>query len=144
MERIAGQKLSQAVRCVVCAILTWRYSLILDGSEFSLGALTGRVLALHNIAAYGIGLALLLTFINRRIAAGIGVAASLSALPLYLYFVAPGVFRRVVRGEYSIPVQASFVWDKWAIGIILAIVVAIYVSIRGLFAATITTRDGAS
>jgi hypothetical protein len=102
------------------------------------------VLALHNIAAYGFGLALLLTFINRRIAAGIVVAASLSALPLYLYFVAPGVFRRVVRGEYSIPVQASFVWDKWAIGIILAIVVAIYVSIRGLFAATITARDGAS
>lgn len=144
MERIAGQKLLQAVCCAVCAVLTWRYSLILDGSEFSGGALTGRVLAFHNIAAYMFGLALLLTFIYRRIAAGIVIAASLFALPLYLYFVAPGVFRRVVRGEYSIPVQATFVWDKWAIWIILALAVAIYVSIRGLFAENISTVNGPS
>jgi hypothetical protein len=140
LEKItAGQKSLQAAGCLLCVILSWRYSLILDGSEFSGGTVTGRILSVHNIAAYLFVLALVLTFIYPRIAAGIVIAASLFALPLYLYFVAPGAFHRVVRGQYSVPGQASFVWDKWAIAAILALAVALYASLRGLVAATILT-----
>jgi hypothetical protein len=77
-------------------------------------------------------LALLLTFFYRRIAAATTCIACLLCLPLYLYFTAPRPFRRVFRGEYSVPLQASFVWNKWAITGIAALAITAYVGVRSL------------
>jgi Na+(H+)/acetate symporter ActP len=76
--------------------------------------------------------ALLLTFVYRRIAAAIAIAASLLCLPLYLYFVAPGPFRWVFRGEYSIPLHANFVWNSQAVVAIVALVMAVFFGVRNL------------
>jgi hypothetical protein len=58
--------------------------------------------------------------------------AVLSLKPLYLYFTAPGPFRRVFGGEYSVPLQANFVWDRSAIVGVLAVTVAICIRICNL------------
>jgi hypothetical protein len=89
-------------------------------------------------------LALLLTFFYRRIAAATTLVACLLCLPLYLYFTAPGPFRWVFRGEYSVPLQVSFVSNKWAITGIVALAIAAYVGVRSLlFAGDSQSRNSA-
>ena len=85
-----------------------------EGTEFIGGWLTGPLLNLYDVGTFLFVPALLLAFFFRRIAAAFALTASLLCLPLYLYFVAPGPFRSVFRGEYSVPLQASFVWNSWA------------------------------
>jgi hypothetical protein len=77
-------------------------------------------------------LALLLTFFYRRTAAAITLIACLLCLPLYFYFTAPGPFRWVFRGEYSVPLQANFVWNKWDIAGIVALTIAACLGVRSL------------
>jgi len=74
--------------------------------------------------------ALVLTLFYLRIAAAIALAACLSCLPLYLYFAAPGPFRGVFRGEYSVPAPSNFVWNGWTMAGILSIFAAAYVCSR--------------
>lgn len=77
-------------------------------------------------------LALVLTFVRPRIAAALAIVASLLCLPLYLYFTAPGPFRRVFGGEYSVPLQANFVWDRSAVLGVLTVAVALCTCIWNL------------
>src|SRR2546422_3391021 len=98
----------------------WRYSLVLDGTEFSGGAVTGPLLSFEQAASYLFVLALVLTFLYRRIAAVATIVACVLCLPFYMYFIAPGPFRRVVRnvgfkGEWLVFGRADFVWNGWAI-----------------------------
>ena len=58
----------------------------------------------------------------------------------YLYFLAPGPFRRVLRGEYSVPLQAPVVWNIWAIAGILSLAVAIVLSVRCLATAKFESK----
>jgi hypothetical protein len=120
--------------CLLCATITFRYPAGLEGTEFSGGWLTGRLLHASEVGTVLFVVALALTFPFRRLAAGVALAAALACLPLYLYIVAPGPFRRIAGGEYSVPLQASFVWDPWAISAICLLAVAATISIYGLFA----------
>jgi hypothetical protein len=76
--------------------------------------------------------ALLLSFFYRRIAAAIMLLACLLCLPLYLYFLAPGPFRGAFRGDYSVPLQASFVWNNWNVAGIAAMTIASAIGVRAL------------
>jgi len=127
-----GQKFFQCGICLLCAVITWRYSTGLEGTEFSGGWLTGRLLNASDVGTWLFVAALALAFPFRRIAAGAALTAALACLPLYLYIVAPGPFRRIMGGEYSVPLQASFVWDPLGILAICLLIVATAVSIRGL------------
>jgi hypothetical protein len=130
--KLRTKKLCQTASCLLCAIVVWRYGSDLEGTEFIGGWLTGRLLNLYDVGTFLFVPALLLAFFFRRIAAAIALIASLLCLPLYLYFVAPGPFRSVFRGEYSIPLQATFVWNRWAALGILTLVVAICTSLWNL------------
>ena len=116
--------LGLAVLCLLCAILVWTYGSDLEGTEFSGGSITGRLLDMKDVGTFMFIPALLLTFFYRRIAAAIAIAASLLCLPLYLYFTAPGPFRWVFRGEYSVPEPTNFVWRWPGIVAIIALVMA--------------------
>jgi hypothetical protein len=105
----------------------------LEGSEFSGGSVTGPLLDLYNSGTLLFVAALVLTFFYLRIAAIIAMAASLVCLPLFLYFTAPGPFRRLFPGEYSVPLQARFVWNKFNILGMFILVLAMFVSIRSLW-----------
>ena len=125
-------KLLQAASCLVCVVVAQRNSFALGGTEFSGGHLTGPILDSLEVGSLLFVLALVLTFVRPRIAAALAIVASLISLPLYLYFTAPGPFRRVFRGEYSVPLQANFVWDRSAIVGVLAVAVAMCICIWNL------------
>jgi hypothetical protein len=126
------QKLLQAASCLVCLVVAQRSSFGLAGTEFSGGRVTGPILDSLEIGSLLFVLALILTFVRPRIAAALAIGASLLCLPLYLFFTAPGVSRRIFGGEYSVPLQANFVWDRSAIAGVLAVAVAIYICIWNL------------
>ncbi len=144
MTRDGKTKITQAVACLLCAIVVWRYGSNLEGTEFSGGWLTGPLLDMEDAGSLLFVLALLLTFFYRRIAAATTLIACSLCLPLYLYFTAPGPFRWVFRGEYSVPLQANFVWNKWAITGMVALAIAAYVGVHSLlFAGDSQSRNSA-
>src|SRR4051812_29327377 len=109
MTKSRFHQFTQAVWCLVCAVVVWRYGYSLEGTEFSGGRLTGLLLNMKAIGALLFVLACAIVFFHRRIAAGIAILACLLCLPLYLYFAAPGSFRWLFRGEYSVPLRAGLV-----------------------------------
>lgn len=132
MTKDLRPRLSQAATCLLCALVVWRYGSSLEGMEFSGGRFTGFLLDMKDIGALLFVMALPLAFLYQRIAAAMTVIASLLCSPLYLYFAAPGPFRWLVRGEYSVPLQASFAWETRAMVGILVLAMATYFSFRRL------------
>ena len=126
------QKLLQTASCLVCVVVAQRNSFGFGGTEFSGGRLTGPILNALDIGSLLFVLALVLTFVRPRIAAVLAIVASLLCLPLYLYFTAPGPFRRVFGGEYSVPLQGNFVRHRSAISGLLAVAVALCICIWNL------------
>jgi hypothetical protein len=134
MTKDLKQKLAQVTVYLLCVILLWRYGSDLEGTEFSGGWLTGPLLHMKDVGTLLFIAAMLLTFFFPRIAAAITILASLLSLPLYLYFTAPGPFRRVVGGMHSVPLQANFTWNTWAVFGIFILVIAAGVSFRSFLA----------
>jgi hypothetical protein len=118
--------------CVLCAIVGWIFANPLDSSEFSGGAVTAPLLAFHRFAGYFFLLSGAMIFVYRRVAAGIALVACFLAVPLYLYFTAPGPFRLLIPGEYTASLQASFTWDTAAVVGIVAVAVAAFASLTSL------------
>jgi hypothetical protein len=79
-------------------------------------------------------LALVLTFLFRRVSAAIGLASTLLCLPLYCFFVAPVPFAQVfARGhEFKVQPAPGFHWHTWPVTALLGVAVAIYACIRRL------------
>jgi hypothetical protein len=130
MSKDLKQKLAQVAVCVLCIILLWGYGSGLEGTEFSEGWLTGPLLHMNDVGTLLFIASLVLTFFFRRIGAAVTILASLLCLPLYLYFTAPGPFRRVFGGIYSVPLQANFVWNRSNIMGIVALAIAVSVGFR--------------
>jgi hypothetical protein len=133
MRNSRKQKWGQVSAFLLCAALPLNWAESLAATEFAGGSLTGPILRLQTSGKYLFILATLVTFLYLRIGAAIGIASTLLCLPLYLYFVAPGPFRHVFKGEYSVPLHANFVWDNWAVMGMLTLAAAVYVSTRAFF-----------
>jgi hypothetical protein len=132
MKNIGKQGFMQTGSLFLCVVVAWVSSSVVESSEFSGGRVTGRLLTLQNAGLYLFVAAVLLTFVFRRLAAGVALAASLLTFPFYLYFVLPGLFRSLFKGEYSVPLHTTIVWDKWAIAGILTLAAAVYICVRSL------------
>jgi hypothetical protein len=132
MRKDAKTKLMQVAVCLVCAIAVWRYGSALERTEFSGGWLTAPLLEMKDVGSLLFVVALLLTFFYRRIAAAIALLACLLCLTLFLNLTAPGPFRRVFGGQYSVPLQANFVGGVWAITGMIALAIAAAVCLRSL------------
>jgi len=130
-RRASGRKVWLAGSCLVCIALTWMYGGPgLEGSEFSGGYITGHILNLSNVGLVLMIAALVLSFFYERLAGFIAVAGSLFCLPFYIYFVAPGLFRDLFNGEYSVPLTSRFVWDNSSIAAILLLLMTLVIGIR--------------
>jgi hypothetical protein len=140
VTRIRKQKLLLAGTCCASLTAAWLSLGTVDGSEFIGGRITGPLTTIADIGSNFLLLALLITFWYPRVAAAIMLAASVLCLPLYFYFTAPGPFRWIFKGEYSVPLQASFVWDTWAIAGMFTIAIAAYVCFR-IFSQPQTSHD---
>src|SRR5258708_22614988 len=116
MKRDRKLQLLQVVVCLLCALVVWRYRSFLGGTEFSGGWVTGPLFNMKEVGSLLFVPALLLTLFYRQMAAAVTLMACLLCLPLYLYFTAPGPFRRVFsKAIWSVPLRANFVWDNWTI-----------------------------
>ena len=111
MKKPGKRELWQAASCWACVILVWRELEFLGPSEFSGGYVSGRLFRLAETACLLFAFGLILTFVFRRAAAALLIAASLFCWPLYLYLTFPGVIRRVTGGEYSAPLAVNVIWD---------------------------------
>ncbi len=67
-----------------------------------------------------------------RIASLISLLASFLSLPILLYYIAPGPFRAVFKGEYSVPLQSNFVWAKGLLEPVFAILSVVAISVLNL------------
>ncbi len=146
VKKLGKQGLIQITSLFLCVVVGWVNSSIVEPSEFSGGRVTGLLLTLQNTGLYLFAAAVLLTFLFRRLGAGIALAAALVSMPFYLYFVFPALFRTLLKGDYSARVQAAIVWNKWAIAGILALGLAMYVCACGLLSGhsqTVTRREPA-
>ena len=101
-----------------------------EGSEFVGGRIIGPVLDLADAGLLLISLSLLLLFWFPRFSAAIAIAASLLVSPFFLYFLAPGPFRRLFKGEWSVHLNSSLAWNTWAAFGIVAVVAALFVSVQ--------------
>jgi hypothetical protein len=135
MKKPGKKELLQAASFVLCSAMAWTQADRVDGSEFTGGRVTGPIFTLFESGLLIFVLAVVVTFIYRRAAAVMGIAACLLCFPLYLYFTAPGPFRFVFRGTCSVPLQSNFVWDVGIIAGMLTLAVAVFVSIHGFPAA---------
>ena len=135
MKKPGKNELLQAASFILCVVVAWTQADQVDGSEFIGGRVTGPVFRLFDLGIFVFVLAIVFTFIYRRAGALTGVVASLLCLPFYIYFTAPGSFRAVFKGIYSVPLQSNFVWDQGMVAGMLTLVVAILVSMRNFPAA---------
>ena len=122
-----------AVALVACVGVLWVHLDDFGASEFSGGWLTGKLFAMADIGALVFLAALVLAFFLPRVAAIIGLVATLFCLPFYLYIVMPGLYRAIFRGEYSVQLVRPFVWNSWAIAGIITLIFAVAFSIRRLY-----------
>jgi hypothetical protein len=125
-------KLCQAGSYVLAAIVIWRDPYGLESSEFSGGRVTGPLLDLHNAGWLLFAASAWLVFLSRKAAAAVALCSAVLAIPLCLYFLAPGPFRWIVKGQYSVTSHSLFVADKWVIESVLAISLAAVASIYTL------------
>ncbi len=130
MQKLTTQKLWLAAGCVLCAALPWKYAPGLDGTEFSGGRITGPMIDMFDIGTLLFVLALAAIFFFPRIGSAIAFLASLLCFPLYVYFTAPGPFRRIVGGEWSVALHSNFVLAPWAIAGMFALAITVGISLR--------------
>jgi hypothetical protein len=134
-KRLTQQKFLQAGAGLVYAVVTWRYGAPLWDSEFAGGWLTGKLLGLEAVGMLLLAVSVLLTVLLPRICA-VGILISgLISLPLYLFFLAPGPFRWVFRGDHSVPALGIFVWDNWSGAALVTALLSMFVAVQtlGLF-----------
>jgi hypothetical protein len=139
MEELSKQKVWQAIACLACAGVLWIHLDDFGASEFSGGRLTGKLLAMADLGFALFLVALLLTIFFPRVAAALALTATLLCLPFYLYVLMPGPYRRIFKGEYSVPLQRPFVWNTWAVVGVLSLGIAGILSLRSFFKGRVHT-----
>jgi len=125
---------------LLCAIVTAYRQLYLEGTEFSGGTLTGQLLNLSDLGSSVFALAALLLLWRPRVGAALSVVGSLSCLPLYLYFLVPGVFYKVFPGQYTVRLTAVR-WEPSSIVVIVLLALTLYLSYRRHSASTVNTTQ---
>jgi hypothetical protein len=132
MAKLSRKNVWQAIVFLACAGVLWIHLDDFGASEFSGGWLTGKILTMADIGALLFLSALVFTIFVPRVGAIVALAAIVLCLPFYLYVVMPGPYRRIFKGEYSVPLKRGFVWNSWAIGGIITLTFAAVLSIRRL------------
>jgi hypothetical protein len=102
----------QAAVCLLSAATVWLLGRPLEGTEFSSGRLTGRLLVMQEIGLLLFVAALVLVFFHQRLAAAISSLGCLLCFPLCFCFVAPGLFRSIFGGVWSTQLPSNLTRDN--------------------------------
>jgi hypothetical protein len=130
MTRLKKLKWWQLGACLACIIVTWPRIVALGGSEFSGGSVTGFLFRMSHVGSWLFIAALVMAFVLPRIAAIASLAGCVLGAPLHLYFLAPGLFRRVFGGEWKTSFPETYQWDFWAIVGMLTLTAAASICLR--------------
>lgn len=128
----APRKVTHIFALLLAGWLMLRIYFALDGSEFMGGTVTGPIFKMCEAAIVFFIVGIALAYPWPRIGSVLGLVASLLSLPILVYFIAPGPFRAVFKGEYSVPIQSSFVWDTWSLPPAIAVLTLILISVWNL------------
>jgi hypothetical protein len=118
--------------CASCAIGGWIFADVFEASEFGGGSVTGPLLRTFEVSLLLFAIATLLTFGWPRLAAALATLASALAVPLYAYVTAPGPFRALIGGVYSVPYRSTFEWNSLAVASLGLTAIALYICLRVL------------
>jgi hypothetical protein len=140
MEKTGKQRVWRALACLLCVAVLWARLDTIGSGEFAGGGLTGTLFTLAEFSSLLFLIALVLAFFLRRIAATIALMAAILCFPLYLYFLIPGLYRWIFRGEYSVPIEGLLHWDTWAVAGVLSLLFATILSVRSYSSVT-QTKD---
>ena len=123
---------TQAAISLICMIVVWLFTAPWDGTEFSGGRVTGLLLHMANLAIVFFVIAGVLAFVRGVLGGAACLIGCLLAFPIYFYFVLPGPFRSLIRGEYSVPLRSSVAFTfSSALGM-FALTLATFFSVRVL------------
>jgi hypothetical protein len=136
MRKPRLQQVWQAVGCFLCLAITFGNTKDAVGTEFEGGYITGPLLSMAWVGIPLFVLVLALTFWYPRIAAAIGIAASLLCLPIHLYFIAPVPFAEIFAPghEFKGYMSPGFHWEKWTVIALFALVVTSLLCVRAVVA----------
>jgi hypothetical protein len=132
MTRVRTERWLLAGICVLCAVVCNLAAFVLEPTEFSGGWVTSRLLSLNDVSAGFFLLSAALAFFRPRAAAATGLVAVAFAVPLCAYFVAPGLFQAIVRGEYSVPAASFFGSSPSVLSASAVLIVAAALCVRGV------------
>ena len=133
MRSIRLRKLILLALFVIAAAFNFKTGAGFDGTEFAGGRITGPILTMSDFGFLFFLVAAIGVWFLPRVASIFGLLAALLSAPLVAYIVAPGPFRRVFPGEYSVPLQSSFHWNGWGIACGATFVAAYAVATWNLF-----------
>jgi hypothetical protein len=119
--------------CLVSFAGGWIVSDRVAATEFSGGTVTGPILRAEYAGMVLLLLSAAAIFMHRgRLASILGLLAVFFCLPLDAFFIVPGVFYALFRGDWSVPLQTFFVRDDLAIAATVGLIVVAGVFTRGL------------
>jgi hypothetical protein len=127
------KKAALTVLLLLSLRVLWLSDWGVNGTEFSAGRVTGRLLDFCDMGTLALIPALVAVYWLPRVSASIALLAGLSCLPLLLYFMAPGPFRMVFKGEWSVPLQSNFVWARWTVFPVMTITAMMIIALFLLF-----------
>lgn len=120
---------------LACIAIEWLRLEDLGASEFRGGRVTGTLLSEGRIGAVLLFAGLLIAAFRPKVAVAISTLGCLALLPLYLYFLFPGVFQRVFPGNQTVVIQTEFAQSWWPMAGIVSLIVLSYISFKVLLAA---------
>jgi hypothetical protein len=129
MKKPAKQNYLLGASCLLAAVLQVWFSLPLDGSEFSGGRLTGPILNSSDYGGYLFLATAVLALFLLRASSTMAIASGFLCLPLYLYAIAPEIFRRAFPGDYKDPLVSTFMWSPLAVAGICSVALAIFIAV---------------
>lgn len=121
------------VLCACCSAIGIHHTIVLDGTEFGFGRITGVLLQLNEVGALAFIVGLWLWATQRQYRVPTTLAAAILSLPLYALLVAPGLMQSVFGGVWSYENPPVFVWTTYSMVGITANLMVCLLSMRSAF-----------
>ena len=129
-------KLLLALLSLISIAVDWKVTTRLGETEFSGGSISGPLFRMSEAAFPLFVIALLLIVRLPRAGAAVIAVASLLCTPLSLLLLAPGPFRRIAGGQWSVPSNLVLSWWTlgWEFSIAACLAISLAILLRGQYA----------
>jgi len=130
MEKSAKEKMWRAFACLACTVVPWIHLDDFRASEFSGGWLTGPLLGMAELGSLFFCGSVASDYFPSTNCLHYRPCGRATLFSFYLYILMPGLYRRIFKGEYSVPLYRPFHWDTWAAVGVLSLLFVAVLSVR--------------